>query len=321
MTSLKPLGSVLDIPMWTPMVALDSDDELDRVPSATMTKKWFISPEDTTESSFTVKTPLSPSYTANPLQHNNKITLPQAMPAGTPVLYDTQSPQPKNTAQTHQNSLAEVMSQSFQQNSQTAGILKPAKAKRPHTPAPSLKIITSTHTSKAPSPLSSALQTGSGRHQRKLRQLHSRDQDWTVRSDKVLDRGLDTHVLPFQIDPHVSIDAPILSHNQEIVLLMQAARWQADSAANAKGKGKERREAWKGYMTPRYSEAGMFKHHLDNLFGPGDMLRGFGKEPSKRQSSEDKDDWEMEVDDSQQGDSTDGEAAKMEVIRRRRQIG
>ena len=94
--------------------------------------------------------------------------------------------------------------------------------------------------------------------------------------NEIIERGLRTQVLPVTFRPSLS---PYAFARPELAVTRYAERLLAEGRANDARAGKQREQAWKGYTMPAYSEAGEFKRRLDELFGAGDMLRGFGKRP------------------------------------------
>ena len=63
------------------------------------------------------------------------------------------------------------------------------------------------------------------------------------------------------------------------MLHRHAEHWLSALPDDQASKGKEAAQLWRGYSSPCYSEVGTYKKWLDTLFGPGDMLRGVGKQP------------------------------------------
>ncbi|KAI0775481.1 hypothetical protein BC629DRAFT_1527652, partial [Irpex lacteus] len=197
-----------------------------------------------------------------------------------------------------------------------------------HLTPPSTRASTSREASIAHVPQTSLSEGSSNAHPtRKLRTLPARSATSSTNLTHVLDEHLHTHVLSSHYRPSVTMDTPDLLQRQELLIRRQGELWHSSdkSAVTSKGKGKEPVASWKGYTSPRYSEAGTFKHYLDTCFGPGDMLRGVGKQPiapaRKVSDSNETSDVEIiDIMDDAPEDSTDVEAAKMDVLRRRRQI-
>ncbi|KAI0346970.1 hypothetical protein BDW22DRAFT_1351296 [Trametopsis cervina] len=212
-------------------------------------------------------------------------------------------------------SLADALNNTFQQNSQASG--KPSlSTSRPLVPLPS----------RARQIPPKKLNEGTtSRNGRELRQTVARiDATAATReTNDIIDSRLETQELPVLFRRTASVHAPELYAAQEATMQRQIERWLADPSGTAHGsaKGKEREQPqWKGYTMPRYSEAGLYKRRLDELLGPGDMLRGLGKPPTAQRPLADKEsDMDVEMDDAQ-GETTDGETTKFDTIRRRRQI-
>ncbi|KAI0092511.1 hypothetical protein BDY19DRAFT_1045759 [Irpex rosettiformis] len=212
-------------------------------------------------------------------------------------------------------SLAEALNHSHSHNHNTNPSLTTISFHIPSTPSfqsPSIAV--------APVNSSEDVPAASNSHPfKKLRSLPTR---LGLTSDEITDQALHTQALLTHYRPSVLSYAPRIMHKQELMLKRHAGHLlAADQGLDGKqSKGKESVQLWRGSISPQFCEAGMFKNYLDEVFGPGDMLRGVGKQPMAQVASETDNSSDVEIVDDAHEDSTDGEAAKMEVMRRRRQI-
>lgn len=117
---------------------------------------------------------------------------------------------------------------------------------------------------------------------RKLRTLPTRLPRHASSSEiaQAIDQGLNTQVLPTHYRPSALAYAPRLVQSQELMLQRHAEHLLSALPSDQAAKGKEPAQLWRGYSSPCYSEVGAYKKWLDTLFGPGDMLRGVGKQPN-----------------------------------------
>ncbi|KAI0737138.1 hypothetical protein BC629DRAFT_1568651 [Irpex lacteus] len=175
-----------------------------------------------------------------------------------------------------------------------------------HLTPPSTRASTSREASIAHVPQTSLSEGFSNAHPtRKLRILPARSATSSTNLTHVLDEHLHTHVLSLHYRPSIAVDTPDLLQRQELLIRRQGELWHSSdkSAVTTKGKGKEPVALWKGYTSPRY----------------------MGKQPTaparKVSDSNETSDVEIiDIMDDGPEDSTDVEAAKMDVLRRRRQI-
>ncbi|PSS32000.1 hypothetical protein PHLCEN_2v2242 [Hermanssonia centrifuga] len=135
-----------------------------------------------------------------------------------------------------------------------------------------------------------------------------------------IDNGLGTHEFMPTFDHRNAIESDFDTRKFLMAYphgyVERASReWQGLSRAQMK----RPQETWKGHTMPTYSEAGSFKERMDQYFGRGSMLRGFGRRPKDHRVEEDSMDDTSANASGGDDDGTDIEP-KLNVIRRRRQI-